>query len=138
FAYWRGLMVVCLLLPLCQPWQRAATAGDAAPALPAAFDEGGHAFASPAAALPARWPIDQIALGVLFAGVAARGVWLLAGGFSLRRLRRTATPLAPLPAWVHDAEQRVGAEAAVCVSDRVTGPITFGLFRPVILLPPNV
>ena len=56
----------------------------------------------------------------------------------LRRLRREASPLVPLPAAIRNAQERVGARASICVSDRFAGPITFGVIRPVIVFPPGV
>ena len=44
----------------------------------------------------------------------------------------------PLPAAIRSAQERVGARASICVSDRFAGPITFGVIRPVIVFPPSV
>jgi TonB family protein len=92
----------------------------------------------PAPPPPSAWPIVDIVLIVLAAGIAARASWLTIGAFGLRRLRRSATPLDPIPERVRLAQERVGARAGIYVSSAVTGPITFGLLRPIVLFPPSV
>jgi protein TonB len=44
----------------------------------------------------------------------------------------------PLPAAVEQARILTGAEAQVCTTGAVDGPVTFGVLRPIILLPPAV
>jgi TonB family protein len=136
-VYWRTLLAVCLLLPFFQPWHTivppaletivVTTAG-----VPAAKVPG------PQATIPAAWPTRSIVLSVLAAGIAARGLWLIVGAFALRRLRRDAWPLDPLPAIVTRAIERTGTQASVLISDRIAGPITFGWRQPVIAFPPSV
>jgi TonB family protein len=131
-----------VLLPLCLPWRvirplpvhavaqiversdRVALEG------PAVVD----VIASPTRA----WGTSQLLLAVLVGGVAIRCLWLLLGAFSLRRLRRSAFLLDPVPPSIRSAEAKVGTRAAVYVSDRVTSPITFGVRRPVVIVPPGV
>src|SRR5438270_90327 len=72
------------------------------------------------------------------AGIVARTGWLAAGASSLRRLRQTASPLEPAPAPFRAAGDRVGVAAEILVSDHVSGPITFGALRPVVVIPPSV
>jgi TonB family protein len=83
-------------------------------------------------------PTGNLVLIVLGIGIAARALWLTIGAFGLRRLRRDASPLDPLPESVRRAQERIGTRAGIYVSDRVSGPITFGLFRPVVVFPPAV
>ncbi len=139
-AYWRTLLVVCLLLPLCQPWQTVtAPATEAVTTAPVAG-------ASIENATPARVPsaeraaisLERVVLIVLAGGLAARGAWLVLGAWVLGRIRREATPLDPLPEAITRAQERVGVSAAMCVSTRVAGPLTFGLLRPVVVFPPGV
>ena len=140
YAWWRTVLVVCLVLPILQPWQP--------PGLPpAALVE----VASPAAALPEAlapsasgavlttrrplkiaWPL--VAASVLAGGALARLVWLALGLVRLRRLRvagvRAERSGAP------DSLQSVadaGAEVRYVASLRQ--PVTFGIRRPVVLLP---
>ena len=135
-AYWRTLLVACLLLPVLQPWNIVLP-----PALTAStveVIEGGlEAVAAPESDTPPpmRRPIGDLVLMALVGGVAARGLWLLIGAYGLRRLRRDATPLEPLPAAVRDAQARIGARAGMYVSRRVSGPLTFGVIHPVVVFP---
>jgi bla regulator protein blaR1 len=129
-AYWQGLLLVILLLPLLQP--RSGTARIARFA-----DEvwiGG--FGAPAlTGSAARSPLSWI-LFVLAAGILGRLTWLLLGLTALRAWRRTAVP-ADLPPAVAAVQEQVGARARFLVSDRVAGPVTFGWREATVLLPPG-
>jgi TonB family protein len=137
--YWRALLLACLLLPLSQPWRSPA---------PAAFEAGrvqhsGGALAvgvSPtdSAEIRSSWSAEDALLLLLTAGVLVRSLWLVIAVCSLRRLRRTAVRIDPLPSPIRTAEERAGASAEFCLSDRVAGPITFGFRRPVVIFPPRV
>ena len=73
---------------------------------------------------------------VLAAGAAGRLAWLALGFFRLARLRRAAQPLDdPLPAPLAHARALAGARATLALSGTLAGPVTFGLRRPVVLLP---
>ena len=84
------------------------------------------------------WPTGDLVLVVLAAGIAAAALWLAIGAYGLRRLRRTASLVDPLPDGIRQAQERIGARATLYVSDRVSGPITFGLRRAAIVFPPSV
>jgi TonB family protein len=122
-AFWHVLLAACLLLPLVRPWRQdsvAATTQITTTVL-AVGQPAGPARRSP--------PAGEIALAVLAAGALARFGWLAAGFWKLRRYRRDSRRIdVPLP-WKSPAEVRV-AEA-------VASPVTFGLRRPVILVPPQ-
>ena len=74
----------------------------------------------------------------LATGIAVRALWLTIGAYGLRRLRREASPLEPLPESVRHAQERIRTRAGMFVSDRISGPITFGLRRPIVVFPPSV
>ena len=138
-AFWRLLLLACLILPALQPWRTplessswAATNLLAAPAAPPVTTPAIVAGESHAL------PLNTIVVIVLAAGVLLRALWLALGAWNLRRLRRSATRLEPVPTFVREAEARIGARADVYVSDRISGPITFGLIRPVVIVPPSV
>ena len=135
-ACWRTLLVVCLLLPLCQPWLTS-NAPIMAPSIASQGIEVEAQF-SPAVAVPTAWSTTSLALLILCAGAAIRAVWLTTGAWTLARLRRTAQRLAPLPAAFCEAEARIGVQPGIYVSDRIAGPITFGWRRPVVIVPPSV
>jgi bla regulator protein blaR1 len=140
-ACWRILLLACLLLPLCQPWHVSMPAGlDVSP--PPIVGQPTPIAVENAAATTmfARAPLltSEAVLLFLGAGVVVRTLWLILGACSLQRLRRTAARLDPVPLIVREAEARIGVRADFYTSDRITGPITFGFRRPVVMLPPGV
>jgi TonB family protein len=139
-AYWRVLLFACLVLPFCQPWHtvpsRAAlmTVASGSAAGGAATTMADMGFAAPPA-----WPsIERLIAIVLWVGVAARAAWLAIGAWVLGRIRRDADRLDPVPEAIARAQDLVGTSAALCVSGRVAGPITFGLRSPVVVFPPAI
>ena len=139
-AYWRTLLVVCLLLPFCQPWRVVTPPLIESMGMTASSDEPTVTAARAPIPLPqsASMTVESIVIAVLVGGLAARGGWLVIGAWVLGRIRREATPLAPLPEAIARAQQRVGATAAMYVSTRIAGPITFGLRQPVVVFPPGM
>jgi bla regulator protein blaR1 len=137
-ACWRTLLLASLALPLCQPWTTVVppavvttvmTPGSEAPRTDTVLSVASRSGA---------WPIGDLMLIVLAAGIAARALWLTVGAFALWRLRQDASLLDPLPASVVRAQERIGTRASVYISNRVSGPITFGLFNPIVVFPPSV
>jgi len=127
-AYWQALLAICLLLPAVEPWRSAAdssievTMTAARPVSPA------HA---PAHSLPWR----QALLVVLACGCAARALWLAIGFGKLRRWRHDAHVFSPLPPRLDDLREAVAPRAEFRLSPALSGPVTFGLWRPVVVLP---
>ncbi len=114
--YWQMALVACLALPLVRPWKHEVasdniTVSMVALARPAAGADGFH------------MPLDRAILGLLAAGILVRAIWLAAGFFRLRLYRRRSQLL----------DQRDGAALLVCGD--IASPVTFGAFRPVVLLP---
>jgi D-alanyl-D-alanine endopeptidase (penicillin-binding protein 7) len=139
-AYWRTLLLACLLLPLYQPWNIVPTSplSAAAVSTPIAGVASSDSVASVTTAASASWSVSQFLLAALAAGIVGRALWLALGAFGLWALRRGARPLDPLPESVCRAQEQTGTHAAMYVSERVSGPITYGHFRPVIVFPPSV
>jgi TonB family protein len=135
-VYYQVLLTACLLLPVVQPWPKPLViVQESAPAAASASTPTPAPAGTPAQ--PAiQW--EQVVWRVLVGGAILRGLWLLAGLWQLRRYRMGAIPLDPLPAAVESARARCGAEAAVCTTGAVDGPVTFGVLRPIILLPPAI
>jgi TonB family protein len=151
----RVLLVACIALPLVQPWKPSpsnAAAIDSAPSpSEIAGVEAGRAASLPSApgdfreglsferaraavsALPWTW----IALVVLAGGAALRLGWLGLGLVSLVRLRRSSSPIAAETSAVLAATRTVGTRASFRESPRVRHPVTFGLRKPVVLVPPG-
>ena len=122
--FWHALLVACLLIPLVQPWRSEAITAAVQ------VSTGATVLVAPAAARPS-WHISprEIALAILMAGVMARLGLLATGFWRLRRYRRNSIPFEPAPAWAVEADLRISSEIA--------SPVTFGLRKPVVLLPAN-
>lgn len=126
-ALGQGVLFLVLLLPLVQP-RHAPAAG----VLPFVAVAGEGAAAVPPA-LGVSW---RAAAWLLGGATAARLVWMGVGLAWLARLRRTARPPAARPAGWEELCARIGtAPPELLVSDRVPGPVSFGIRRPVVVLP---
>lgn len=138
-AYWRSLLLACLLLPFCQPWHAVATPPAPVSTVGSAAGIVSQTSVAPAVSRTDTWPsAERVVAIALCAGLTLRGLWLAAGAWVLGRIRREAFELDPLPEPIARAQQRVGVTAGMYVSERIAGPITFGLRRPVIVFPPGV
>jgi TonB family protein len=133
YAWWRLVAVACLLLPWLQPRRTPATV---------LGDEGGTDIATWLEASPlagetvaggAAPPLWSLALTVAVAGTILRLGWLALGARRLDRLRREG---AAAPDTAHASlQQRLGTRADVRYLDAIDRPVTFGVRRPVVLLP---
>jgi protein TonB len=139
-AYWRALFVLCLALPLVQPFVPTARARFAPPVVRSAevtsvtvVGNGASAAAQPP--IRGTWPVSVIVGGVLMIGTLARFGWLGLGLITLGRMRRTAPLLLPRPEPVQQAADLVGADAEFRSAPSVARPVTFGAVLPVVLVP---
>ena len=109
--------------PLTSPRRERGDSSDAAPAPPS---PGAWQWA------PGGWPWAPTAIGVYLAGMAPMLLRLVLGLWGSRRLARGARPIdGPV-------RRRLGAlPRRVRESDRVSVPVTMGLFRPIVVLPPG-
>jgi TonB family protein len=147
-AYWRAVLVVCLLAPLLQPWVTRPEAQSApAPTRIAAVMNvvGGSGTAAGAGsptpgtapAFGARWSLPFGAADVLLAGIVLRLGWLGLGVITVWRLRRAARPLWPRPGSIDRAATLAETDAEFLVSATTSRPVTCGLLWPVVLVPRN-
>jgi TonB family protein len=113
-AYLQALLGVCLLLPAVEPW-RAAPVTTRISASAASILRISTPSAAPVSA-------SNVLLALIAAGIAARLIWLVIGYAKLRGYR-------------HQASSVENEHAAVYVSADVSGPVTFGFWRPTVLLP---
>ena len=120
-VYYHAVLFVCFVLPLIQPWQQS---------IAIVTGLSSHSKSAPAFV---SW--ETIALALLIVGVVAKLGWLVVGLYQLRRYRRNAIPLNPLPDSIREARRLTGADARFCLSPDVSGPATLGHVDPVVLLP---
>jgi TonB family protein len=85
------------------------------------------------------WPAvsQALTLGglVLIAGCGVRLSWLVLGLLRLRAYRCGARELGRLPEALADLERSIGSRARWFLSDEINGAATYGVLRPVVLLP---
>jgi protein TonB len=134
YGYWRTLAAVCLVLPWIQPYHPpaalAATGAASAEAIASAVSSADRAQLAAAS-----WP--AIAGLVLAAGAAIRLIWIGAGLVRLHRLRRAGERAPRNDA--HDRLQQIlGTRAEIRYVPGLGQPVTFGVWRPVVLLPPSL
>lgn len=111
-SYLQALLTVCLLLPAIEPWRT----------FPVTSRISGHAVSALrfSTASAVHISLSKVLFAVLAAGVVCRLTWLAVGYLRLHRYRRNARPL---------------EQAGVYVSPDISGPVTFGILRPAVLLP---
>jgi TonB family protein len=90
------------------------------------------AASAPVAAVRGLPWASLLLLAVAF-GIVVRGAWLVIGFKQLRWLNDRAVPV-DAPEYA-DAQEQVGTSAAIAHVDRLAQPVTFGVRRPVVLLP---
>jgi hypothetical protein len=117
---WHASLGAALLLPVMQRW-RDVTERAASPSVEAA-GAGGFVW-------------EPWLAAALVIGIAARAGWMAAGLRQLRRLRQTATPWSPLPAWYCRLEGDAGVSASLAASADIDSAVTFGFRVPAILVP---
>jgi TonB family protein len=129
-VYCHVLLVVCVVLPVIQPWQH-----------PVIFSSNAQGNTAVVATLSTTTSIDetiqwrQIIAWTLLAGFLSRLCWTAVGLWIIHRHEGTSTPLYPVPGSIKEAFLRTQADALFYLSQSGIGPVTFGFFRPVVLLP---
>src|SRR5262249_8287083 len=131
-VYCHLLLAVCLVLPVVQPWRHPVVVVDRAGQSAASSSIFSTVLEPPG---QRSIPWENLILWLIVAGAAARLSWTGLGLWRIHRHKLAAVPLYPIPESVQDAAKRVGAEAVFCVSSEGLGPVTFGFFRSVVLLP---
>lgn len=142
-ALW-GLVCLCLLCPLRLAVEVPGLPGSPAilsPAPAAPLDAAAPAGepislpAEPSAAPERGWDAGEL-LPVLWAvGAAGTAGWFLTAHFYYRRKYRAAVRVEDGPVRAFLAAHPLGRQVAVKRTAQVTSPLTYGLLRPVILLP---
>ena len=78
-------------------------------------------------------PWTQVGLGALLVGVVARTIWLAVGMIRLLRLARQGTVI-ETPEY-SELQQQLGTSATIVHVAGLSQPATFGIRRPIVLLP---
>jgi len=132
-ALGQALLALVLGLPLVQPWHATASAVtwsfSFAPSSPAPLTPPGDARSSP---VVPRWSAAVAVL--LLLGASFRLTRVGAGLVRLRSLRRESLPL-DAPPWLLALRDEVAPRARFLLSDEAGTAATFGLRRPIVLLP---
>jgi TonB family protein len=131
-VYCHLVIVACLVLPAVQPWQHSiiqVTTGYST--APAAAATAPGQIGSPAREVSRR----QIVVWTIMLGAFVRLCWTAFGLWRIRQYKQTASPIYPIPESITQAQTRTTASALFCSSSSGMGPVTFGFFRPIVLLP---
>jgi TonB family protein len=128
--YRQMLLVACLLLPALQPWKQQPVVETSSEGVSIGMTPV-HIVPIPARGLS----VEQAIALLLAAGIFGRLAWLAIGLRRLRRHRRQAGLLDPPPARFGGMASCLGVNPSFCLSTGVSGPVTFGVRNPVILLP---
>ncbi len=132
YAYWRALLVLCLALPWIQGRAHRLPAATSASQIVSIVLAPASRAASRSPGSLATLPV--IVLTVLVAGALLRLAWIGVGLFGLRRLRGASQPP---DAAVEDfgLQATLGTNADLRYLRNHGQPVTFGLRRPIVLLP---
>ena len=127
-GYWRAIGVLCLALPAIASSSANTTAASVTFSVLPAQDA---AVQTVAKALPT---VGPIVLWIWACGAIAGLAWLLAGACRVRQMRRRSTT-ASLEPDVDEMRIALAPRAEFRWSNDVQQPVTFGIRRPVVLLP---
>jgi len=120
-VFYHLILVVCVLLPLIEPWQH--------PLLVASGTD--RDAPNTAAGIP--W--GSFLVWIIAAGIFAKLCWLAAGLWHIRRYRASAMPVFPVSESIRQARILTHADARFGISRNVDSPATLGHVDPIILLP---
>ena len=131
YAYWRAVALLCLALPLIQPYQGMPRVRSTS-AIAIVDTIAVSAVSSTPAARSVDWA--ALAVAVVAAGAVMRVLWLGIGLLRLRRLRLSAA-MAPVVAVDADLLPTLRRRADIRYAPHLDQPVTFGVRRPLVLLP---
>ena len=125
---WRSVLIVCLVLPLFPARTLELIVPTAADVTAAITGAGSRAsLDSSSLRVVALWPL-------LVAGALARGIWLIVAMLRLRRLRSRMGP-SVVDDDVEPLRLGLSPRTDIRWHDEIGQPVTFGVLRPVVLLP---
>jgi TonB family protein len=127
-AYWRGVGVLCLALPLLRPGQPEPAA------LSVSFSSATTVTSVVLPTAPAATTLGAVIVWIWAIGTVVYFAWLQTGAWRLRQLRRRSTPAA-LRDEIESLRMSLAPRAEFRWSRDVEQPVTFGIRRPIVLLP---
>lgn len=137
YAYWRVMVLLCLALPWIQR-PHAVDAARATDVTRSTLIPLWPALAVPDAATSAESFDWGTSIGlVIVGGLVLRLMWIAVGLLHLGRLRRTGYP-APAAQELDEMQRLIGTRAEIRYVPGLCQPVTFGVFRPVVLMPDSV
>ena len=143
YAWWRLVLAVCLLLPIVQPWRAveietasalAIAIGEFTPGETPTAPKSIASFPDAIERFPRRVPWPALIAIALIAGAVLRLAWLGAGLLRLRSLRKAGERAAPSDGH-EELAKLIEAGAEIRYVHVLGQPVTFGVRRPVVLLP---
>jgi TonB family protein len=122
------LLACCLVIPFAQPWRVPAVATNVTTSTRVLT------VIPPPATAPERWrpSATELIAGIIAAGIIVRLIIIALG---MLRLRRYVENARFIPTAFPFEKERTGAWPDVFISEELKGPVTFGLFRPAMLVP---
>lgn len=132
YVYWRAIFALCVVLPFIQGRELT----DLTVATTTSVAESIASVSTSAPGTTTRSSFDPwpLLLPALVTGVALRLLWLAFSLIRLRRLRHAGEP-ANQTAIHRELQEWIGVRCEIRYVPQLRQPVTFGLFRPVILLP---
>jgi beta-lactamase regulating signal transducer with metallopeptidase domain len=136
-ALGQALLALALVLPVLQPWRALAPGVDwsfgLVPATRTPPEPVAASLAAPTPAPAVPWPVAAAIILIVGAGLQAGRLALRLA--RLRALRCGALAL-DVPPWLGVLRAELAPKARFVLSERTSGPATFGLHRPTIAVPP--
>ena len=123
------ILLTSLVLPFLQVWDTTLEPRYGWASFPTGTIATVRPAISPLVEASHAFPWREAVAFILATGIGGRLIWILLGLWGLRRYRRKFRGNVSIP------PIGVPVRAQIFISDNVAGPITFGLRRPLILLP---
>jgi beta-lactamase regulating signal transducer with metallopeptidase domain len=120
-TYYHLILVVCVALPLIEPWYHPLLIANGA------VQRGANSLPGVSRPTYLMW--------VFAAGILVKLCWLAGGYLQIRRYRASATRIFPIPESIRQARSLTCADARFGISRNVDGPATLGRVDPIVLLP---
>ena len=153
--YYQLWLLICLLLPMLQPWERKillpipplylpvdslpteTIPRETIPRVAVSMDHTTATILQGGMTGNLSLSVPGIVAALLGIGILLRLAWFLLGILRLVRYRRSSQPMKVDPSGVEEISQQLGVRAEIRVSEQIQGPVSCGLWRPLILFPQN-